>query len=50
MDGSSDDSVPLHAEDIKSQLNEGGKPFDQVDSVDDAEESIIGSENTAKFS
>ena len=38
MDESSDDSVPLHAEDIESQLDEGGKPFDQVDSVDDAEE------------
>tara|TARA_B100001113_G_scaffold243803_1_gene200613 strand:+ start:640 stop:1119 length:480 start_codon:yes stop_codon:yes gene_type:complete len=35
MDEDSDVSVPLHSEDIESQLDEGGESLVQVDSVED---------------
>ena len=42
MDESSDDSVPLHAEDVESQLDEDGESIDKVDSVGDTEGLDVG--------
>ena len=42
MDESSDDSVPLHTEDIESQLDEDGESIDKVDSVGDTEGLDVG--------
>ena len=42
MDESSDDSVPLHIEDIESELDEDGGSIDKVDSVGDTEGLDVG--------
>jgi len=42
MDEDSDDSVPLHTEDIKSQLDEDGESLNQVDSVENTEGLDVG--------
>ena len=42
MDESSDDSVPLHTEDMESELDEDGESIDKVDSVGDTEGLDVG--------
>ena len=42
MDESSDDNIPLHAEDIESHLDEDGESLNQVDSVENTEGLDVG--------